>query len=159
MIKLLGKVLGHSFGLVAIVMFTVLYATIGNIAETEDYTLLYVIDGVYVGGYALLPILEMINKSLESRVVRKEKRKIINSPEVRDRIESKLHRLIDENDWEKIVQDIIDCKVLEKEKPTPEPESIPTPEEKTLDELTTKEYNDLIEQELKLMAEEEEQNG
>lgn len=71
MFKLLGQALAHSFGLVAIVLISTIGGTITSMTN-GDFIWLYVLIGLYSGGYALLPIATVINKLIEGRTVRKQ---------------------------------------------------------------------------------------
>ncbi len=80
MLKLIGKALAHSFGLVAMVLVatiggTITYATHGN------FLWLLILTGIYTGGYALLPLAAVVNKLAEGAAIRKEIKKEMNTSE------------------------------------------------------------------------------
>lgn len=64
MLKLIGQLVGHSFG----VMIMVLAVTFGAPP---------VVPSIYLGGYTLLPFIHILNISLDSRSKRKIRKKIM----------------------------------------------------------------------------------
>lgn len=72
MFKFLGHALGHSFGLVVIVLVNALGAAGMELSGANNYTWMVVIDLLYTGGYACLPLALAINKLLEGRTIRKQ---------------------------------------------------------------------------------------
>lgn len=80
MIKLLGKVIGHSFGLFTMVL-TVTIGGFITAATHGSFIWLYVLTGIYTGGYALLPLTVALNKLLEGNTIRREIKKEMNTGE------------------------------------------------------------------------------
>ncbi len=80
MFKLLGQALAHSFGLVAMVLVGTIGGTITSLTG-GSFLWLWILTGIYTGGYALLPIAAVINKLVEGSTIRKEIKKEMNTRE------------------------------------------------------------------------------
>lgn len=75
MFKLLGHALGHSFGLVVIVVANTVALSFGT-GEA-----MFWVDIVYTGGYTLVPLMYLFNVIAEGRVKRKQIKMNMNSEE------------------------------------------------------------------------------
>lgn len=95
MFKFLGKALGHSFGLVTITLGSILWLGIGEIKGiSPHYDILAIIDGIYVGGYALLPASHLLNEVLKGVSIRREIRKQMRTPEAKEKLAKKVDKTL-----------------------------------------------------------------
>lgn len=76
MFKLLGHALGHSFGLVVMVLANTLAVTLGG-----PVGFLHIVNILYTTGYLLVPFGYLFNVLSEGRTKRKQLKVNMNSPE------------------------------------------------------------------------------